>query len=157
MGLFKQKKNDRKVVPGWHSQASSKCNEIGHRISNYLQELTNRMAPSRLKLIFLVLVALIGGLNTWEIVNAFRHPSTILEVTPIVQPAKLHLTRFPSLDDSLTRVSIERIEQFRRHMDSMREDPERRVVYDSMLQARPGLFDSIAIVERLYRLPLTGN
>jgi hypothetical protein len=37
-------------------------------------------------------------------------------------------------------------------MDSLKNDPVGRILYDSLLQARPGLFDSIGRVERMYRL-----
>jgi len=44
----------------------------------------------------------------------------------------------------------EKIHRFRRYMDSLARSPSGRVYFDSIIQARPGLLDSITIVEQLY-------
>jgi len=53
----------------------------------------------------------------------------------------------PLLDDGYRR-----IRQFRRHMDSLAGTREGKRVYDSLLRTRPGLLDSVRLIELIYQL-----
>ena len=156
MLLFKgkRKRNKAQEVPGWYAQVSNLCKATSHRMCDYLQSRTSRLSPSRLKIACLLFVLLAGGGSAWVMMDGLLHPSPVMEVAPIRQPSGLP---FPgpaaSSYDAMTRASIVRIEKFRLRMDSLKNDPQGRILYDSIRQARPGLFDSIEKVEQLYKPP----
>ncbi len=52
------------------------------------------------------------------------------------------------LRDAYT-VELKRIRTFRKFMDSIRASPDGRIVYDSIMKARPGLLDSARSLENL--------
>jgi hypothetical protein len=83
---FKKSKQTDQPIPERYVQVSNRCNDVGHRISDYLQNQTNRLSPIRLKVACLLFVLLAGGGNVWIMVGSLRHPSPVIQVTPISRP-----------------------------------------------------------------------
>lgn|GEM_PF-3495392 len=136
----------------WYNQVGAWFALAGHRINRYLQKRIEGWSPWRLKAACLLFVLLAGGGSTWVLMNALNHPSAVMQITPIHAPAAAASPDLQSLPyDAQTQASINRIRAFRLRMDSLKNDPEGRRLYDSLRQARPGLFDSIEMVEQLYR------
>lgn len=76
-----------------------------------------------------------------------KQPQPAFAVTPIATPRRL--IEAPLQDqDSLTQKVLDRIELFSHYLDSLKAH-ERRT-YDSILRARPGLIDSLALIEHYY-------
>jgi hypothetical protein len=125
----------------------------GRWINRILQRQTNRLSPRQLKVGVLLFVLLAGSGSAWVLVGGLEHSSSPINVPPPRGPTEQSWQQPVALpDDAAIRVSIDRIEAFHRRMDSLKNDPEGRILYDSLLRARPGLFDSIGRVERTYRL-----
>ncbi len=54
---------------------------------------------------------------------------------------------------SMKENSLNRIQYFKTYMDSLKKSNGGRIMFDSILKARPGLMDSIYTIERLYYSP----
>jgi len=148
-----ENKPDTTADVGWQELINAWGHATGHRINRFLQSRTSRLSPRRLKVGVLLFVLLASGGSAWVLVGGLAHPSTQIHVPPPRGPSgQAWRQPVPPPDDDAVRTSIERIEAFRRRMDSLKNDPVGRILYDSLLQARPGLFDSIGRVERMYRL-----
>jgi hypothetical protein len=65
---------------------------------------------------------------------------------PLVSPAAKPGEGLPSLASP----EMARIKQFRHYLDSLQESPAGRAHYDSLVNLRPGLFDSLRNTESLY-------
>jgi len=154
MLLFRRKREKDQRTPAWYKGVSRQCSIYGHRVSDYLQNKTSRLSLFRLKVLWLLFILLAGGGSGWVIMNALSDPSPIIRVAPISPPARLPSTSGgPLPDDPLTQAFLERIQLFRERLDSLKNDPQGRLFYDSFQQARPGLFDSLRQLEQYYRLP----
>ncbi|WP_162944812.1 hypothetical protein [Flavisolibacter nicotianae] len=57
----------------------------------------------------------------------------------------------------ITKMEVERIERFRRYMDSLGESPTGRKHRDSLLALSHGLMDSLRMIETLYQLQTLKN
>lgn len=51
----------------------------------------------------------------------------------------------------ISREEYQRIEHFRRYMDSISQSLTGKFIYDSIVRQRPGLMDSLAIIEKMYQ------
>ena len=151
MWPFKTKKPKNEVKGVWYNQLSSWCAVAGCQINGYLQRKTKSWSPLQLRMACLIFVLVAGGSSVWVFIEALGHPSEVMRITPINVPPAVTSPGAESLPyDARTRISIERIRVFHHLMDSLKNDPSGRRVFDSLRQARPGLFDSIDRVEQLY-------
>jgi len=50
----------------------------------------------------------------------------------------------------LTTEAYKRLQLFKKYMDSLRIDKDGKRIYDSILLARPGMMDSVAVLEKMY-------
>ena len=154
MFFFKKSKPKEQAVSGWYDGLADRCNFLGHRVSDYLQRRTGNLSPSRLRLFWLLFVLVASMGSAWIVIDGFRHPSGMLHITPISRTSKLPSPGNGShLYDSLLHASLNRMQKFMLRMDSLKNDPEGRTIYDSIRRSRPGLFDSIEEVEHLYGQP----
>lgn len=142
----------REVVPAaGHKEASRWFKSAGNHINGYLQRKTRTWTPSQLKAACLLFVLVAGGASLGVLINALHHPAGVMQITPIQAPPTANSPGSEPIPyDAQTQASVHRIKAFRRFLDSLRNDPEGHIWYDSLRQARPGLFDSIDRVERLY-------
>lgn len=77
-----------------------------------------------------------------------------LGTSPSISPSKIITIRAPDTTNSLKMVRDTLLQQqlsaFRRYMAELENSEAGRKTRDSLLRARPGLMDSIAIAETLY-------
>jgi hypothetical protein len=77
---------------------------------------------------------------------------TLITVTPIKKPR--YTTEMGENDKEAAEVSeaqYSRIKKFRVYMDSLARSPSGKTFYDSITSHRPGLMDSLQLIEQLYR------
>ena len=55
-------------------------------------------------------------------------------------------------DNIISKEEYEDIQAFKLYMDSLQSSSKGKVLYDSIMQARPQLMDSIHLVENMYQL-----
>ena len=138
---------------GWRGLVNAWGHATGRRIDQFLQSRTRALSSRQLKACVLAFVLIAGSISAWVLFKGLAHPSAEIYVPPPRGPSgeAWRQSIVPS-DDPAVRASIGRIEAFCRRTDSLKNDPDGRILYDSLLKARPGLFDSIGKVEKMYRL-----
>lgn len=128
-------------------------NGVWYKISLYFQAQSNRLTPTRLKICLGLFIAIMGGASLLTCVRSLRtakYPDTaVLQLSGSASTNKEAI--FSGASRTSMQSSFEDILSFEREMDSLRNSENGRALYDSLLRTRPGLFDSIARMERTYR------
>jgi hypothetical protein len=124
----------------------------GRLLSAFLQRKTSRFNSRQLKIGCFVFLAVFTAGSISIVINSLTHPSVSVPLS-LSNHSRSNLPRVEDkMDDITIRPTIERIESFHHRLDSLRNDPTGRIFYDSLKLARPGLFDSLARVEQIYRV-----
>ena len=110
---------------------------------------TNALSMKVKWLWLLVFCLLFGGFSIYEIMGAFRDRGKTIKPTQISVPKYYDRTEV-LIQSQVSDRDIKRICRFKKYMDSLRGAQEGKIVYDSILKARPGLMDSIQAVEQIY-------
>ena len=154
MRLFKRNKKD-KVSPVQDKVAKGIAGfllSIQARFASFMNTLTNQLS-ARAKRFWLAIFCLVfGGFSIYAFIGAFRsdeHPSRS------VKPAQLSVPKYYDQkeinnDPVVTESDMMRIGSFKKYMDSLQRSVKGKVIHDSILKARPGLMDSIQLIEQLY-------
>ena len=143
--IWKLFRRTRKEVQSFtwldHLQATNRA--WGLRISGWLQRKTLTLSRARLKLYTVMFLLFFGSWDGWIIVQALRHPH------PAIPVGQLHLSHpvLPSVRPPADPFSLVGLQKFRSWLDSLQKDTTGRKVYDSLVQQRPGLLDSLRKLE----------
>lgn len=104
-----------------------------------------------MSLVFFILFG--SGCSIYLIVRAISGESkAMVPVSRIKKPA--HVTETDETDNISVQekgAEYERVKQFRLYMDSLARSPSGRIIYDSIIQSRPGLMDSVRFIEIYYK------
>ena len=159
LSLFTKRKTQSPVKenPAQERLASSivsACIRFQQRWADFMQCHTERLSRNG-KLIVLSLFCLTAGsLSIYLIASSVtsRKASSF---------AVIHLKKLPytvkSGDENtkalviVSKAEYERIQRFRFYMDSLARSPSGKQLHDSILIHRPGLMDSILLIENIYQ------
>lgn len=125
---------------------------IKRKSADYLGEKAAKISPGAQFGWLLFYILSTGGFCLYLMAQTFsgeyKLPSFI---TPEKKPWQVPASEGQSYNSNATlnEMERERIESFSNYMDSLRQISTGHA-YDSIVQARPGLMDSLAIVERYY-------
>lgn len=107
------------------------------------------------KIGLLVIVCVVfGGLSAVSLIRVFTGPGDSKSWQPAQVRVPGHFDK--TGDASANEISIVspsaymKMRSFRRYMDSLRQTGTGRSTYDSIMKARPGLMDSVLLLEELY-------
>jgi hypothetical protein len=133
----------------------TRCIGVQGKWAAFMQRKTNRLSLQARKICLLLFCLLSIGCSLYLIVGSVTGTSNKhLGVASIRVP--LHATQNGDENTRssllITKKEVERIELFRRHMDSLGESAPGSKHRDSLLALRPGLMDSIRMIEQLYQL-----
>lgn len=156
LSLFKKKKKvvrdnlaqDRiaKNIVAW-------CIHWQERGASFMQKQTERLSGSG-KMVMLILFSLITGSISIYLFssNLIGKPSVPVSVTPIKVPAYPGKSGNENTKSaiSITKHEYQKIKNFRDYMDSLARSPSGKLVYQGIIAHRPGLMDSVALVEKIY-------
>jgi hypothetical protein len=132
-----------------------KCIQAQLKWANYMQRRSDKLSASAKKYCLVLCCLLSVGCSLYLILKNFSSSNDkALMVAPINVPlhstnAGDHNTYSPLL---ITKAEFQRIERFRRYMDSLNSSVSGKRVRDSILLSRPQLMDSIQVLERLFQL-----
>ena len=127
---------------------------LQERCATFMQKQTERLSFKG-KLMLLALFCLLSGsLSIYLFTRSLmgHHPASI-SVSNIKAPLYGGKPGDENARSSLTitKQEYERIKYFRQYMDSLALSPSGKPLYDSIQRDRPGLIDSIALVEKFYQ------
>ncbi|MBR2647975.1 MAG: hypothetical protein ACRCSM_09905 [Sediminibacterium sp.] len=159
MWLFKKKKkevqsDDKTTVS---DKVAGKIAGVGIKVQQLFAENMNRIFMKtdfkRLKLILIVFSVCAGGYSIYLIVNSVFSPERkqkALEIQQMDIPKHFNKTGDETVmpEATIDEQTYLQIQDFRKYMDSLKLN--RTNEYDSILQARPGLMDSVQVLEKIY-------
>lgn len=159
MWLFKKKKkevqsDDKTTVS---DKVAGKIAGVGIKVQQLFAENMNRIFMKtdfkRLKLILIVFSVCAGGYSIYLIVNSVFSPERkqkALEIQQMDIPKHFNKTGDETVmpEATIDEQNYLQIQDFRKYMDSLKLN--RTNEYDSILQARPGLMDSVQVLEKIY-------
>ena len=159
LSLFTKRKTQSPVKenPAQERLASSivsACISLQQKWADFMQRHTERLSRKG-KLVILSLFCMIAAsLSIYLIASSVtsRKASSF---------AVIHLKKLPytvkSGDENtkalviVSKAEYERIQRFRFYMDSLARSPSGKQLHDSILIHRPGLMDSILLIENIYQ------
>ncbi|MGI8949953.1 MAG: hypothetical protein ACR2FN_00060 [Chitinophagaceae bacterium] len=128
------------------------------KISLYLQRKTEHYSLSTKKRAFVMFCLLFGGVSAGLIITAFDHDNVLNLFS--IHRIKFSLNEDQSNKNQLNNEMIisneeyRHFQQFKQKMDSLQLSSDGKILYDSIMQARPHLMDSINLIENLYQSQL---
>jgi hypothetical protein len=111
-----------------------------------------RLGPRAVKILFVIVTTFFGTVCLLLIISGGKQFYSKPPIRPeIIQTIKVH----PAAIDGATPADslvIRQVNTFRAYMDTLSLSKGGRKIRDSILLARPGLLDSIRIVESMYNI-----
>jgi len=159
MWLFKKKKKElqSEEKTTMSDKVAGKIAGVGIKAQQLFAEKMNRTFMKtdfkRLKLILIVFCITAGGYSIYLIANSVFSPERKQKAFEIQQmdiPKHFDKTGDETVmpDATVDEQTYLQIQDFRKYMDSLKLN--RTNEYDSILQARPGLMDSVQVLEQIY-------
>lgn len=158
-GIFKKRKQDRPsaLKTGLTDRAARKGAGIiiglQRKWAESMHKLTRNWTGTQKKTALICFCTLLGahsGIALYQAFNPSPKKQTVIPVTrmhrPLLQESKI---RAPSSGDPAYR----RVKQIHAWLDSLQTTAEGRKRYDSLMKKRPGLMDTIIMIENFYQIP----
>jgi hypothetical protein len=159
MWLFKKKKkgiqSDEKITMS--DKVAGKIAGVGIKAQRLFAEGMNKLFMKtdykRFKLILVFFFISAGGYSIYLIANSVFSPERVQQSFEIQQmdiPKHFNKTGDETVmpEATVDEQTYLQIQEFRKYMDSLKLN--RANEYDSILQARPGLMDSVLMLEQIY-------
>lgn len=156
-GLFKKRKKDWQPVdrPRLTDTAAQKGANIiisvQRKWASGMDKLTRHWTGPQKKIALVSFCLLLGAHSGIALYHAFNPKPvkrTIIPVTRIKPPAiQDNTTSTPNLNDP----AYLRVKQIHAYLDSLKGSSDGRAKYDSLIQQRPGLMDTIIMIENFYQ------
>jgi hypothetical protein len=151
MKLFKNKKSIAgqkagDIAAGWIAAGIEKTQS---KWAAVMAKLFSKMSSGWIKAVTISCFLLMTGISTTLVVSGFGRPVDMFKI-PAVMTRHLLPLQPPRYDPAIPEGLLKRIEKFRRHLDSLSTTPAGRHERDSLLKIRPGLMDSLKMIESVY-------
>lgn len=124
-----------------------------YKCANWLERKTAHFTRLNWIVILLCFTVFTTGCSIYLIVNSFSpKKNRNITVTPITKPTNLVPTKEKplKLNTIISKTEFEKITSFRKYMDSLGRSPTGKKTHDSIVLNRPGLLDSLTIIENYY-------
>jgi predicted PurR-regulated permease PerM len=157
--LFSFKRNNKKdtaktdCLKGNLLQKFDEVNlRLQYKCAHWLESKTARLSRKSWIVILICFTLFTSGYSIYVIVKSFSQTtSSTISITPITKTTNAKTANeMVKINLSISKMEYERIIRFRRYMDSLGRSPTGKKTQDSIMQYRPGLLDSITVVENQY-------
>jgi len=158
MKLFFKRNSNKSDVPAtaknnlWQKFDQANL-RLQYKCANWLEHKTAHFTRLNWIVILLCFTVFTTGCSIFLIVNSFSgNTNRNITVTPITKPTNLVPTKEKprELNTIISETEFEKITRFRKYMDSLGRSPAGKKTYDSIVSGRPGLLDSLTILENYY-------
>lgn len=126
---------------------------LQHKCAQWLERKTAHFSRLNWIVVLFTFIVFTGGCSIYLIVTSFSGNTTKkITVIPITKPtSSVSLKEKPlELNRIISETEFEKITSFRRYMDSLGRSPTGKKTHDSIVLNRPGLLDSLTIIENYY-------
>ena len=120
----------------------------------WMQRKTERLSGKGKLIMLLIFVLLTGGYSIYLIGKSFSgNPTPSFLIISIKRPAHIQESgdEAEHINTVISKSEHEKIHRFKQYMDSLTRSSTGKVLYDSIITYRPGLMDSIQIIENIYQ------
>ena len=157
--LFRKRKKTEAAEPGQiHDrvlrQMVNACLRLQTGWARWMDRRTEHLSRRTLFLLLLAFIVLADGYCIYLIGQSFSgNQANAFSVTPIKKPGRVLQTGDAASEPEMiiSKTDYQRIIRFRGYMDSLTRSPAGKAVYDSIILSRPGLPDSIRLIEKIYQ------
>lgn len=123
--------------------------------AKWMARQTAGISPKRWPVLLFFFVLCTGGCSLFLVVKSLLGKGeAILLITPIQKPSIIHTDKAKKDSGIIADLPYKRIRQFRLFMDSLSNSPEGKKMHDSILYSRPGLMDSVRVIENFHQSQL---
>lgn len=151
---FKRKNNTITGTKNSIWEKFEKANlRLQYKCAQWLERKTAHFSRLNWILVLFTFILFTGGCSIYLIVNSFsNNKSKNITITPITIPTNLIPSKEKPLELNaiISKTELEKITSFRKYMDSLGRSPTGKKMHDSIVLKRPGLLDSLTIVENYY-------
>lgn len=126
---------------------------LQYKCANWLERKTTHFTRLNWIVMLFCFTVFTSSCFMYLIVNSFSgKKAENITVTPITKPTNLVPLKEKPLEPStiISKTEFEKITRFRKYMDSLGRSPTGKKTYDSIVSGRPGLLDSLTILENYY-------
>ncbi|WP_394776319.1 hypothetical protein [Flavobacterium sp.] len=126
---------------------------LQYKCAHWLELKTAHFSSLNWIVILFAFIVFTGGCSIYLIVNSFsNNKSRNITIAPITKPTNhIPLKEKPlELNAIISKTEFEKITSFRKYMDSLGRSPTGKKTHDSIVLNRPGLLDSLTIIENYY-------
>jgi len=156
--LFRKKNKTESAEPDNNHdrvlrQMVNECLQLQTCWAQWMGRRTQHLSRKTLIILLLTSTTLAGAYSIYLIGQSFSGNQTnVISVTPIKKPVHIlqtgEATALP--DMKVSKTDYQGIIRFRGYMDSLTRSPAGKAAYDSIILCRPGLLDSIRLIEKIY-------
>lgn len=159
MRLFRKRdKKEIQVQPGKDRLAGSIAGwilKVQNGFAKFMNKRTEKISISGMKVMLIIFLLSGSGLSIYVIAKTVlkKGGPKIIKIYRISTPQNVYKNSTPGFDRSLliSKDEYEEIQSFHSYMDSLHQSKSGKPIYDSILLNRPGMMDSIIMIEELYR------
>ncbi len=121
--------------------------------AKWMMRRTQNFSYTTWKIVLIGFVLTAGGYSIYLTIDPFfKADGRSVSITPIKKPAHINETGdVVTLTPQIADTGYNRIKNFRIYMDSLARSPSGKPVYDSIMMHRPGLMDSVRMIENYYQ------
>lgn len=126
---------------------------LQYKCANWLERKTANFTRLNWMLFLLSFTVLTTSCSLYVLVNSFSSSQLkSITVLPISKPTNAVYLKEKSAErkEIISKTEYEKITSFRKYMDSLGRSPTGKKTYDSIVSDRPGLLDSLTIIENYY-------
>lgn len=126
---------------------------VQNRFASFMSGRINNLSSRSKQICLAIFCLMFGGFSIYAFVGAFSDTGNSgrrIKPDQVSVPKYYDRTNSEIKEPSVGERDIIRINRFKKYMDSLSKSPKGRPVYDSILKARPGLMDSIHVIEEIY-------
>lgn len=160
MSLLSKYKRSQKLHKGNDAQDRiandivQKCIQAQEQWAAFMQRKSERFSTKAKKFLFIMFLLLSAGCSLYLIVEGLiSHKHTSFSIALIKVPQYLDKAGDENTKASgiVSQAEYERIHRFQLYMDSLAKSPSGKRLFDSILNKRPGLMNSIMMIQRIYK------
>jgi hypothetical protein len=152
MLLFKKIKNTNTITNNAQVKNNGKWQAFKGRIAYYLQQKSELLSAQAKTFSLIFFCLLFGGSSLAVIIHSATTKEQSISISKISKPAHpiQDEKNYLKPDTSITKKEYDRVEQFKSYLFDLKTDSFGRIKFDSIMQARPRLIDSINLFEKMY-------
>jgi hypothetical protein len=159
MFFRKNKNNQRQVEHNLeHDKLAqtwvNRCIKLQHNASSFLQAKSEKLSLKAKRLVAIGFCLISFSSCVYQIVKSFYGNDKVnLSIAAIRVPEQVtqNENREIAPSNEVSKNEFKKIKKFRAYIDSLARSNSGRRIYDSIHKYRPGLIDSLAIIENIYK------